>query len=288
MDAAGSRRSKVVVRPPKPSDKEPLLAFIRQIWHGHDYIPHVWDEWMKDPSGRMFVVEVDGNPVGMNRVRVLEDGSAWFEGARVHPDYRGMGLATALGDNSMKVARRMGARVFRLTSDARNKVAHGQVAKMQFKEVVRVSVLSPKKGRRFRPQRGVDVADPSDLDRVKATIRGSDEYRAGAGMLWDGLTAVALTDDVIEKRVAEGLVRVSGGAVAIAAPAREGREVWHQVGFLGGDAAAGVRIAKDILSKSRADWNPVFVPSGAMERALKKEGMKKDTTMVLFERRAKG
>ena len=91
-------------RPARPSDKAPLMSFIREVWGGHDYIPYVWDWWLKDRTGKMFVVEVDGVPVGMNRVRFLEDGSAWFEGVRVHPDFRGKGLATMLGENSMKVA----------------------------------------------------------------------------------------------------------------------------------------------------------------------------------------
>src|SRR5271157_1929223 len=82
------------IREARPSDKEPLIDFIKDVWGGHDYIPKVWDAWIGDRKARMFVVEVDGRPVGMNRMRFLPDGVAWLEGARIHPDFRRKGLAT--------------------------------------------------------------------------------------------------------------------------------------------------------------------------------------------------
>ena len=111
------------VRRVRPSDRAPLMSFIKGVWGGHDYIPYVWDEWAKDEVNPMFVVEVDGTPVGMNRLRFLEDGSAWFEGVRIHPAHRGRGLATMLGENSIRVAKRRGATEFKLTSGSRNKMA---------------------------------------------------------------------------------------------------------------------------------------------------------------------
>ncbi|HKT22045.1 MAG TPA: GNAT family N-acetyltransferase, partial [Nitrososphaerales archaeon] len=110
----------VAVRPARLSDRAPLMSFIKDVWGGHDYIPRVWDHWIRDPRNKMFVVTVDGTPVGMNRLRFMEDGSAWFEGARVHPDYRSQGLGSLLGENSMKLAKDLGITTFRLTSGSRN------------------------------------------------------------------------------------------------------------------------------------------------------------------------
>jgi predicted GNAT family acetyltransferase len=126
------------------------MSFIRNIWGGHDYIPRVWDAWLNDKQGKMFVVEVDGVPVGMSRVRFLEDGSAWLEGARVHPAFRGKGLASMLGENSVLFARGKGATLFRLTSGSRNRAAHRQIARIGFREVARYGVYEPPKRRRLR------------------------------------------------------------------------------------------------------------------------------------------
>jgi hypothetical protein len=66
----------VKIRNARPSDKGPLLDFIKDVWGGHDYIPGVWDEWLADASAEMSVIEVDGRQVGMNRMRSLPDGGA--------------------------------------------------------------------------------------------------------------------------------------------------------------------------------------------------------------------
>src|SRR5256712_13207617 len=89
----------------------------------------------------MFVFQVDGKQVGMNRVRLLKDGTGWLEGVRIHPDFRGKGLASLLGEKSMEYASKLGVSTFRLTSSSRNRAAHRQVAKMGFSEVARFEVL---------------------------------------------------------------------------------------------------------------------------------------------------
>ena len=153
------------VRLARASDKEPLMAFIRHVWGGHDYLPRVWDQWLRDPHGRTYVVEVGGVPVGTNRVTFLEDGSAWFEGVRVHPDFRGKGLATMLGKNSLRVAEARGVKVFRLTSGSTNKAAHRQIARIRFSEVSRFSVYRPPDG--WRPPRKKGAEHPTAREASK-------------------------------------------------------------------------------------------------------------------------
>jgi GNAT superfamily N-acetyltransferase len=278
----------VEVREARPSDKEPLMSFIKDIWGGHDYIPQVWDEWIGDRSAKMFVVVADGKPVAMNRVRLLEDGSAWFEGVRVHPDYRGRGLATELGENSLKAAVGMGARVFRLTSSSRNRSAHRQVARMKFAEVGRVSVYEPGKGMRFSPQEGVRVATPADSEMVTRVVEGSEGYRLGAGVMWDGFSATSLTPRVMAARIQEGGVFLGHGAVAISKPGREGKEVWRQVCFVAGKPAPAVRLVRHVFGTGgKADWKLVFVPQGSrLIGALREEGFRRSFSLVLFERKA--
>src|SRR5208337_2240378 len=101
----------VKVRPARPADKESLMSFSKDNWGGHDYIPQTWDGWLKDRTGRVFVVDADGVPVGMNRVKLLADGSAFLGAARVNPGFRGRGLATMLGKTAMRYAMDRGVKV---------------------------------------------------------------------------------------------------------------------------------------------------------------------------------
>lgn len=275
------------VRPARQSDKKPLMSFIKDVWGGHDYIPYVWDWWMKDPNGKMFVVEVDRVPVGMNRVRFLEDGSAWFEGVRVHPDFRGKGLATMLGENSMRVAKERGIGVYRLTSGSTNHLAHRQIARIRFEEVTRYSVYAPPEGRRRPRRRVARKAGEEDVNAVVRLVEGSREFRLGRGVFWHGYTAASLTREVIRNLVREGAVWTFGDAVAVT---REYGEhwTWEELCFVGGPAEDAQKLIDSVLGWSRrAKVRWVFVPQGSpIIHGLRARGFRRKYSGVLFERLA--
>ncbi len=283
-----ARRAAVgpLVRPAEPSDKEPLMSFIKDVWGGHDYIPGVWDDWIRDKVNRVFVVEADGFPVGMNRLRFMEDGSAWFEGARVHPAHRGKGLATMLGQNSMKVARELGIRTFRLTSGSRNKTAHRQIARIGFVEVTRFSIYKPSKGPLSRG--GATRVGPSGLDEVMGLVCGSAEFKLGHGVFWHNWGAAVITPDVLRMLVGEGSVGRLGGAVGVSKDGGEGRGVWEEIGFIGGEPKDAVRLARCILGRRKdASERWVFVPQGSpVIHSLRTAGFERHFSNILFERKA--
>lgn len=277
-----------VVRPARPSDKKPLLSFIKDVWGGTDYIPYVWDKWLTDRNGKMFVVEVNGAPVGMNRIRFLEDGSAWFEGVRVHPDFRGRGLASMLGENSMKVARERGIWVYRLTSGSHNKPAHRQIARINFKELARFSVYEPPKGMKLKGRGRAEKAKASDRDRIEMLIKKSPEYQLGEGMFWHDYAASSLSRDVIRKLLGEGAVRTVGEAVAVTREGGEGGWIWEEYCFLGGPVDDALELLRLNMGWSRtASVRWIFLPQqSALIHALRSKGFKRNFAMVLFERKA--
>ena len=283
----------VIVREAKPSDKKPLMDFVTKTWGGHDYVPSVWDEWLRDKGGKMFVVEVDGKLVGMNRVRLLKDGTGWLEGVRIHPDFRGKGLASLLGERSMKYASNLGVSTFRLTSSSRNRAAHRQVAKMGFSEVARFDVFRARTKSRLLRGGGVDRLSPSDLSKALRMIRGSEEYRAGKGVYWDAFVTQALDRESLSELIAKRYVfsardEEGNSAVAVCGPSREGEEVWLQMSFLCGEPALCKKIVSHLFRSSRPkrDENFVFLPKGSrLSKSLKEVGLKKYFQMVVFEGR---
>ncbi len=278
----------VKVRLAMAADKAPLMSFIKDVWGGHDYIPLVWDRWLRDRRGKMFVVEADGIPVGMNRVRFLEDGSAWFEGARVHPAFRGKGLASMLGENSMRFAAARGVTVFRLTSGSRNRAAHRQISRIKFRETARFSVYEPPKGKKPEPTGSAIRMAPSELSTVIGLLRTSKEFELGGGVFWHDFTAASLTKNVVSDLLKEGATWRTGDALAVTRTGGEGEGYWEEICFLGGPVPDSIRLVETLVGRDRdASERFVFVPQGSpIISELRKEGYSRNFSMILFERRA--
>lgn len=275
------------VRRARPSDKGPLMDFIKNVWGGHDYIPYVWDRWLADGSGEVFVVEADGRPVGMNRIRSVEDGSAWLEGARVHPEYRGRGLATLLGESSMKAAAGRGVRVFRLTSGSRNRAAHRQIAKISFKEAARFTLYEPTKTPRPRKE-GAEKAGPRDAEAVLGLMRSTKEFGLGGGVYWHDFTAASLNPHTVSRLVKEGVVWTRGRAVAVAKRGGERDRIWEQMSFIGGPPEEAMGLLRYLLGRVKgASERWVFLPQRSpIIHALRQAGFRRHFSMVLFEHSA--
>src|SRR5574340_1082315 len=111
------------VRPARPEDRDAVLAFCQQTWDWGDYIEHVWEEWLNNPQGKLFVATIDGQPVGVANVRMLNDTEAWFEGMRVDPAFRQYGIGSALSHAQFAEARDRGAATIRLITEATNSTA---------------------------------------------------------------------------------------------------------------------------------------------------------------------
>src|SRR5215831_15985383 len=114
MTKASSERIRLRVRPALPSDKEPVLKFCTHTWRGGDYIPEVWDDWMKERNGRLLVATIKGDPVGVAHAYLQTPSDAWLEGVRVNPEYRGHGIAGRLNRELLDWTKRRRATAARL------------------------------------------------------------------------------------------------------------------------------------------------------------------------------
>ena len=278
---------KAKVRPARASDRAPLMSFIKDIWGGHDYIPYVWDAWLRDRSSKMSVVEVDGVPVGMSRVSFLGDGSAWLQGARVHPAFRRKGLATMLGENSMKVASERGVRIFRLTTSSRNFASRRQAAGMNFSELARFSIYAPPRG--FGPaKRGVERVVGAEAKEAQSLINRSKESQLGGGLYWHDFAAASLTRGVIRGLIEDGSVWRLGDAIVVAGTGGEGHEKWEEISFAGGPVRDLVPLVKSLIGRvKRADARWIFIPQGSpLIRELRRASFSRQFSQIVFERRA--
>ncbi len=283
------------VRHAKASDKQPLMEFVSKTWGGHDYLPGIWDEWIRDKSGKMFVVLADGRQVGMNRMRFLPEGVGWLEGARIHPKFRGKGLASLLGKSSMNFGAARGTHIFRLTSGTRNAAAQKQIARMGFGEISRFNIYNLKKTA-FRQDSSVRRTGIRRLNAIWRFIKSTPEYELGARLYWESFVARNLNKENLARLIEDGRLfetrdKSGLGAVAIFGRVDEGSEVWNQMGFLCGDYELCGRMVRHLFRSAAAklvDENYLFLPKGsALATVMKRMGIRRDFQMIVFEGRSR-
>lgn len=109
------------IRQLKESDRDDILEIARYTWEGHDYLPYFFDTWINDRNSHTAAVERNGHVVALANLRVIENGrTGWMEGLRVHPDYRGQGLASILTHHVVKIAKEIPVERIRYTTAAGN------------------------------------------------------------------------------------------------------------------------------------------------------------------------
>src|SRR5258708_32471739 len=69
-------------RAAQPKDKRAVRALCARIW-GDDYIPDLFDEWLRDRRGRFWVAVEDGRLIGIAKLTLIGDHEAWLHALRV-------------------------------------------------------------------------------------------------------------------------------------------------------------------------------------------------------------
>ena len=127
-----------LIRAARTADKRDVEALCGRIW-SDDYILDVFDEWVRDRRGRLWVAVEDGQVVGIAKLTVYKSGESWLHGLRVDPDHRRRGIATALLERRLARARALGARVARLDTAADNVAVQRLARRFRFRRIARVA-----------------------------------------------------------------------------------------------------------------------------------------------------
>ncbi len=248
----------IEIRPARSEDREAVLAFCVETWEWGDYIEHVWDEWLQDPQGKLFVATVDGQPVGVAHIRMLNKTEAWLEGMRVDPAFRRHGIAAALFDMQLAEAIRRGASIARLITESTNA---GSLRLLEQASMHRVGEFAPYQAlpatTPSKRQYGLEaptLATAVDLDDIINFLNVSNNFPAVGGLYYQGFTAYSITRELLTEKVAAQQIyilrrwdRLDG--LAIAEP-REGHRGRHlSLGYIDGTTESISLIAYALRQK---------------------------------------
>ena len=133
-----SAHRKIQLRPARSSDTPIVREFLRTVWAGEDYVPDVWDEWLRSQDGLLIVAEFEDRPAGLGRLRDLGRGEWWMEGLRVDPELQGLGIASSLHEYLLERWLETHGSVVRLGTHARRKAVHHLCERTGFQQIARL------------------------------------------------------------------------------------------------------------------------------------------------------
>jgi len=189
---------------------------VAEVWEGHDYIPRVFDDWVSDPGAWFQAAEVDGELVGIQRLRPIARTVVWYEGLRVAPQRRRQGLARAMLNAAAGQARGLGFTELRLATA--NPDAISLFRSAGFRTLVEPRLW---RGRRIEGEEPARMAAPADAGRLLAILRGDPALAAYGGVMANGEWALDVDAELLTRLAEEGALRITAGGRALAA-VREG------------------------------------------------------------------
>lgn len=134
--------SLAVVRKVRASDRQDILEISSKIWGGHDYVPSVIGEWLKNPKCHTYGVEVDNHLVAIGNLRLTDrNQTGWMEGLRVHPNYRKRGYADMLTQNFLKLGSTLKVRQLRYTTGGNNRISLRLARRAGFKRMFKMTAF---------------------------------------------------------------------------------------------------------------------------------------------------
>ncbi|MBP1449390.1 MAG: GNAT family N-acetyltransferase [Thermoproteus sp.] len=144
------------LRRAEEGDIPDIISFTSKTWEWGDYIPRVIGSWVR--QGRAYVVEAGGAIVAVAGLELVGD-SAYLQGLRVRPEYRGVGIGAWTTAAMAEEAKRLGARRATLLVAEWNEPSIRAVAKAGFRRVWEVYGGVPDRRPPSRCLEGEEAAD---------------------------------------------------------------------------------------------------------------------------------
>ena len=291
-------KPKIHVRKARVSDRKAVFKFCEKTWSWGDYIPEVWDKWLKEKSGRVFIATTDGVPVGITHLSIDKPHEVWLGGARTDPNYRRMGVATAITQKCLDYAKRKGAKVVRLTTESDNIAAQAVIKKLGFKPIAEFVEMTTENIAEEENSTNSKWAEESEADAALNYLQTSESYRKAAGLYttlfhWFSLEKHDLKRFVEQRKAILHLSErgeIDGLTLIDDATAREWHENTMQTCIMDGDYNAVFDMIKFLKSHCHAlDVKKIYgftCNHKPITTALEKLGFEQpDSIEIIYEKK---
>ena len=194
-----------------PAEKEAVLNLGKHF--PGDYLEHVIDRWINQASGGLYLAWHDGSPVGCCALSFASPTEGWLQGMRVHPGYRGRGIAFHLSGYLMDLAKSRGAAVVRLLTAPHNHRAVQVSARLGFtstgarREIFYMETLRrrnvdfPEQSSLPQPCSESELAEAAGFLSTGGALESSSGLMFCPGYMYRTLTAAYLSQAVKKKEV---------------------------------------------------------------------------------------
>jgi GNAT superfamily N-acetyltransferase len=265
--------TEIFVRPALPSDREAIAAFTRDTFDWGDYVADVFDDWLEREDTFVAVAEgAAGDSIAVGAVRMLSPSEAWYSAARVHPEFRGQGIAAMVSAELRSWARERGAAVGRLLVEDWNEVAIRHVEKTGPRRVASfvrctkpVGDASPSPsgngGRRLPSKLRSRPAGSSEAQPAFVSWSVGELGRASRGLIGIGWAFRRLTLEDLEAAAKATALWEIGAGWALAAPALEARFEVAWLETREEDAGDLIRSLVDLAIGSGSESIAIWVPA---------------------------
>jgi RimJ/RimL family protein N-acetyltransferase len=252
-------KPKIHVRKARASDREAVFKFCEKTWSWGDYIPEVWDKWLNEKSGRVFIATIDEVPVGITHLSIDKPHEIWLGGARTDPNYRRRGVATAITKKCLDYAKQRGAKVARLATESNNIAAQAVIQKLGFKPIAEFTEMTTKNVAKENSENS-RWAEKIETDTIWDYLQTSESYRKAAGLYttlfqWFSLEKNDLKRFIEQRKAVLHLSargEIGGLTLVDDTTAREWHENTMQTCYIDGDYNATLDMIKFFRSHCHA------------------------------------
>ncbi len=196
----------IEIRPARAEDFPQVQAICAQVWEGEDYVPQIWNEWLRDTEGELLSLTLDGKVIGLARLTRMGAREWWMEGLRIDPAYQRRGLGTMFHRYLIERFCARGGGVARFVTGSTNTPVCKMARALGFQKTAAFVMYQA------GPQaKGADEfrrLEPSDARRVWDFLRASEYFEAVRRSIettghwtWGFLTEPRLLDLLQAERV---------------------------------------------------------------------------------------
>lgn len=265
----------ITVRKAREEDRSDILEISSHIWQGRDYVPQVLDQWLAE--GGLWAAELQGKVVGLANTSALSPGELWFEGLRVHPQWRGRGIARQLARAQLDDALRKQPRSIRMSTAEFNHQSIHIARALGFGEVARFTYMGgPVGGGPKKPE----VDSSVDLDRAAEFILDSAYLQESQGLLPCGWVFREFSKTLLEELTERGNLFCferqgePRGALLLLPNLRDEERL--DIAFVEGDRRVLpklISLARSYGSEGGREEFRAVVPGERLVRLLEEEGL---------------